>query len=305
MNIVITGGSGFIGQQVSSQLFDKKDYDVTVLDNRVPVERTSSIAIGDVNNLDNLMNIATLRLKEADTIIHLAGYVDGDVKNYPYQGFTTNVQGTLNVLEVMRRLDIKKIVLASTYLVYEGLVGNVDENSKPDIDKITLYSKTKLVAEWLVKEFAKKYGIQFAILRFGSIYGESERCSNLINDFIRAALENEPITIWGKGENRKPLTYVNDLASGIVAAIKGKNDTFNLASDEHPSVNEVINILKKENPNLKAVFDETKPERQYPIVSAKKAKDVLGWEHKSRFENNLRKIYRLRALERYKFLSRE
>jgi len=290
MNITITGGSGFIGQEVVRQLLGKRDFNVIVLDNRIPKECKADVAIGDINNLDNLMNIAALRLKESDAIIHLAGYVDGDVKNHPYQGFMTNVQGTLNVLEVMRRLDIKKIIFASTYLVYEGHTGTVDENTKPDIDKITLYSKSKLISEWLIKEFAKKYGLGFVILRFGSIYGEAERCSNLINDFVRAAIENKPILVWGKGESRKPLTYVNDLASGIIASVKGNNDTFNLASDEHPSTNDVINILKKENPSLKVEYDETKPERTYPTVSAKKAKDVLGWQHTSRFEANLKNI---------------
>ena len=297
MKITVTGGAGFIGSELISRLKQSKEHEVTILDTRIPTNTVANIAIADITNFNDLLNIAALRLKESDTIIHLAGFVDSDVERYPYQGFTTNTQGTLNILEMMRMLDIKKLVFASTYLVYEGHTGNVDEETKPDINKIPLYAKSKLISEWLIKKYADKYGLQYVILRFGSIYGEGERCSNLINNFVRAAINNEPIEIWGDGAARKPLTYVKDLVNGIICGLNAKNDIFNIASGEHPSVNDLTEILKKINPGLIVKYDRTKPVRLYPTVISKKIENMLGWKRETNFEDNIKKIYNLIKVE--------
>lgn len=291
MKITITGGNGFIGTELVRELRKSGNYEISVLDTRVPSNADVHVSVADITKFGDLLNMAALRLRDSDLIIHLAGFIDPDVERYPYQGFTSNTQGTLNMLEAMRLLDIKKIIFASTYLVYEGYSGRVDENTKPDIDKISFYAKSKLISEWLIKKYSEKYGMKYVILRFGSVYGEGERCGNVINDFVKNATNNEPIVVWGDGTVLKPLTYVKDLASGIIASLSANNETFNLASDENPSVNDLINVLKKLNPSLDVKYDKTKPARAYPIVTSEKIQKALGWRQKTRFEDNIRNIY--------------
>jgi nucleoside-diphosphate-sugar epimerase len=199
--------------------------------------------------------------------------------------------GTLNILETMRMIGIKKIVFASTYLIYEGYTGEVDEHTKPDIDAITLYSKSKLASEWLIKKYAEKYGIEYVMLRFGSIYGEEDRCSNLLNDFMDSAVNGVSIDVWGDGTAKKPLTDVSDIATGIVACLNETNEIFNVASNEHPSVNDLVEILKELNPEFIVNYDKTKSARAYPIVVTEKIRERTGWTQKTKFRDNVARIY--------------
>ena len=181
MKIAVTGGAGFIGKQLSKKLADRAN-DVTVVDIAAS-SRPEMVAAKrvDITNLEETKRA----LGYSETVYHLAGGVLDNVRKLPYQGTELNVTGTLNVLEACRVNDVKKIIFASTFYVYDGIdpTALVDENTSLNGNGMELFGASKLIGENLVRTYAQKYGIQFVVLRFGSAYG-SGNCTNIIKTFL-------------------------------------------------------------------------------------------------------------------------
>ncbi len=292
MKIAVTGGAGFIGKQLSKKLADRAN-DVTVVDiaasSRPEMVTAKRV---DITNLEETKRA----LGHSETVYHLAGGVLDNVRKLPYQGTELNVTGTLNVLEACRVNDVKKIIFASTFYVYDGIdpTALVDENTSLNGNGMELFGASKLIGENLVRTYAQKYGIQFVVLRFGSAYGAGN-CTNIIKTFLESGIQGKPAVVWGRGHRWNQYTYVGDIADGCVLSLAEKNEIFNLISPEQTSIRELADIVKQ-TMNLEVAYDFSKKEgSSMPYMSSEKARIKLKWRPLTVEEGIQRTIDEMRA----------
>jgi len=288
MNIGVTGGSGFIGRYLVSNLLKDK-HNVFVLDTQKPSDDNAKWIKVDILDLDRLKK----RMSDLDVVYHLAAIADATfAANNPLLTIKVNVEGTANILEACRKNEVKRIIYASTIWIYNASEEfNVDENTLLSTNSKHIYTTSKLFGEFLCHDYHDFYGLNFTILRFGIPYGPGGKF-NVIPVFIKKALLGETLTIRGTGEQRRQFIYVDDLASGCVSALKSiaENQVYNLAGNRLISVNEIVETIKKYIDNVKV---ERVPERLGELgdkkVSTEKAKRELGWEERTDFEEGIAK----------------
>jgi UDP-glucose 4-epimerase len=272
MKIIVTGGAGFIGRSVCRHLREE-GHEVATVDIRPD---GPDAPIVDVLDLDQLRGA----FRGADVVYHLAGPVLETTRQRPFESAQVQFTGTLNVLEACRMEDVPKVVLASSFYVYDGLRPEeiVNEYSPLDPASMELFGSLKLMAEQLVLAYAKKFGLEYVILRFGSAYGLGKGASNLIQTFLDAGLRGEVLEVWGSGKRINQYTYVEDIAAGCVAALRASNEIFNLISPEETSTGELATILS-ERFGFDVRFLTDKPEgASVPYMSPRKAIRQLEFE---------------------------
>jgi UDP-glucose 4-epimerase len=290
---VVTGGSGFIGSHVVDALKDA-GYDVTVVDCRVTPHR-QDVGFENVDLMDLSSVLSATR--GADHIFHLAAVSNVNYA-YKYPVYTTalNVVGTANVLESARINGNARVYMASTVWVYNGSPGDglIDERTPFYLDGAGhIYTSTKMAGEMLCHDYARLYKVPVTILRLGIPYGPRMREELLIPIFIKKALNGDPLTIAGKGEQYRNFIYVRDMAEAHVLATSPKaiNQTYNLEGLQKVTVREVAEGVRKN------IGDHVKidyvPERPGDFggkeISAQKAEKELGWKASVPFDEGLRR----------------
>jgi UDP-glucose 4-epimerase len=242
MRVLVTGGAGFIGSHVVDAL-RAAGHAPVVFDTRRPADRDVEAVRGDILDRRGLARAAA----GSDAVVHLAAAADVDaVEAAPGAAEEVNARGTLNVLEVARA-GVPRVIYASTIWVYSdvGLDGPVDE-ATPLGPPAHLYTATKLAGELYCRSYEALYGVPCTILRFGIPYGPRARPAAVVPAFVRRALDGEPLTINGGGEQRRRLVYVEDLADGVVRALspRAAGRTYNLVGDTDVSVLEIAETVR-------------------------------------------------------------
>jgi UDP-glucose 4-epimerase len=286
--IAVTGGSGFIGSHIVDKLIEK-GYDVGVIDVKHPHRNDVKHLKTDVLNREELVKAT----RDVEYIYHLAALANiDDVYRNPVLGVRVNCEGTVNVLEAARKNEVERVLYASTVWVYGGSPGReVDENS-PIYPTGHLYTSTKIVSEFFCHDYWKMYGQKFTILRYGIPYGPRGREETVIPIFIKRAISREPIQIFGDGLQYRNFIYVEDLASGNVAALKkvAENKIYNLDGKEKITILDIANMIKKLIGDVKIEFEEGRiSEYRGKDVSCELAKKELGWEPVTDFEEGMRR----------------
>jgi UDP-glucose 4-epimerase len=276
MRIAVTGGSGFIGAELVKKLI-KRGEDVVILDINSRPEGLENVEYNmvDITDLEQTKSA----LKGVDIVYHLAGTTVDPVRSNPYLGISINVTGTQNVLESCRLNNIKKILFASSFYVYDGIDEKliVNEESALDISKMELFGAIKYFCESMIKSYAIKYGLKYVIFRFGSVYGPDEKCSNIIRTMIQMAQLGDPMEIWGEGKRRNQYTFVEDIVKGCILGIDKNNEIYNLISPEETSTGELGHLLRRKY-NFEVVFlTERKEGPSMAYMHSRKAVKELGW----------------------------
>jgi nucleoside-diphosphate-sugar epimerase len=216
-------------------------------------------------------------IRDADAVVHLAGYVREGMMEDPFGGGSLQLQGTLNVLEACRENGIPHVAYASSFYVYDGIEQDreVDESTSLDPHRMELFGSAKLMGEALCREYQRRYGITYTAFRIGATYGPGD--SSVIGSFLETGRQGLPIVVWGSGHRRNQYVFVGDLADGIVYGMTRENETFNLISPERTSIRDIATILGEEF-GFEISFDESRPEGpSFPYMSSSRAIDELGW----------------------------
>lgn len=288
MKIAVTGGSGFVGFHLVNALHEL-GHEIVIIDKVEPPSSNFKWYEVDLNNLDALNQ----HLAGVDVVYHLGAIADASLayKNYKLT-FDVNVLGTYNILEASRLNNVKKVIYASTIWVYNAsLETNVDESSLFTNDTKHVYTTTKFFGEYLCQDFSNMYDLNFTILRFGIPYGPGSRF-NVIPIFIKKALEGNPLTIRGSGDQKRQFIFVKDLADGCAMAMseKADNEIFNLVGKDMISVKDVAETISKLIPGTNIEYiPEREGELGYRIVSFDKVKNILGWSPQTSFEEGVEK----------------
>lgn len=306
--IFISGGLGFIGVNFVNYVQKKSlDWDVVVYDNQ-SIGQLEDLAgvIGRryhfVNREEqvarNVRNSCTVvsgdladfkRVREAmetcEMVVHLAA--ECDVRKSmedPRRFVSVNVGGTVNVLEGARLNNIAKVVIASSSAAVGEQHGLTDERALPR--PISFYGVSKLTGEALGMVYSRAFGIDVASLRFSNVYGPfSKRKTSVIARFFKAILRDEPLVIYGDGNQTRDFVHVDDVSQGIVLALSTPGiggEIFHLGSGTETSINNVLEELRRVlRLEFKVRYEPERPgeiRRSSPDIS--KAKRMLGYESK-------------------------
>ena len=290
--VAVTGGSGFIGSHVVDALIDA-GHDVTVIDHRVRPHR-DDVMFEDVDLLD--LSSVLEATKGMEHVFHLAAVSNVNYAfKYPVYTTALNVMGTTNVLEAARINGAKRVHLASTVWVYNGSLDGApaDESVPFHLNGAgNIYTSTKMACEMLCHNYGQLYDVPFTVLRYGIPYGPRMRDELLIPIILKKALNGEPLSISGKGEQYRKFVYVRDMADAHVQAMEDKaaNETYNLEGPRNVTVLEVaerIRAFMGEHVKIEFV-----PARAGDFggkeVSAEKARRELGWQPTVDFEEGLK-----------------
>jgi UDP-glucuronate 4-epimerase len=208
----------------------------------------------------------------------------------PYIYLSTNTKGTLNVLECMRKYGVKKIVLASTSSLYAGEEMPFRESLAVN-NPISPYACSKKAAELLCYNYHFHYGIDVSIVRYFTVYGPAGRPDMGYFRFINWIDTEEPIRLFGSGQQSRDFTYVDDIAIGTIKALKVLGyEIINLGGGKQPiSINYMIEIIEKIL-NKRAIihreeFNKSDMDSTWADIS--KAKELLNWQPTIEIEKGL------------------
>ncbi len=291
--VVVTGGSGFIGSHVVDALLEA-GHQVTVIDHRVRPHR-NDIGFEDVDLMDLSSVLAATR--GAEHIFHLAAVSNVNYAHkYPVYTTALNVMGTAHVLEAARINGARRVYLASTVWVYNGAPnGKLADESVPFYLNGAghIYTSTKIASEMVCHNYHQLYQVPFTILRYGIPYGPRMREELLIPTFLKKAVQGEPLTVSGKGEQYRNFVYVRDMADAHVLAMQdaAENQTYNLEGTRKVTVIEVAEGIRKIlGDHVRIEFVPARPgDFGGKAVAAQKAREELGWYPAVGFEEGLRR----------------
>jgi len=299
MKILVTGGAGFIGSHIVEALL-KKGYSVRVLDNLSTGKRENLSRVmdeidfvkGDITNIDTVQKVC----EDIEGIIHLAAIssVPESIKN-PEKVKSINVDGTLNILEVAKKFNIKRVVYSSSASVYGDNEEKLNERTK--LNPLSPYACSKLQSEKYMELFSKK-SVETICLRYFNVYGPKQNplsnYSGVITIFINKMLKGEAPIIYGDGSNTRDFVFVEDIVNANILALEKKDYNFkiyNIASGKSISLKNLTQLLNKLlEENLQPIYAE---KRLGDILNSSSdislAQNELGWKPKVSFEEGLKK----------------
>jgi len=300
MNILITGGAGFVCSHMAEKLSTKNN-NIILLDN---------LLTGSLKNIEHLLDLSNVKFiehdvqnhinidEELDYILHFASAASPVAyQQNPINTLKAGSIGTINTLG-LAKVKKSKYLLASTSEVYgdpeispqnEAYWGNVNPNGER-----SMYDEAKRFAEAATATYARTYNIETKIVRIFNTYGPRMQLNDgrVVTNFITQALKGEDITIYGDGNQTRSFSYVDDTVNGIIALINSNyNEVFNIGNPNEITVNQLATeIIKLTNSNSKIInknLPKDDPKQRQPDIS--KAKEKLDWKPEIDLETGLKK----------------
>ena len=291
MKVVVTGGSGFIGSHLVEQLL-MEGHHVQVIDNLVTGRLSNLQSVSDNTNLNihdiDITDLDPLKqiFNDVDWVFHLAALADivPSIEN-PLQYHSTNVSGTLCVLEAARQCEIKKFVYAASSSCY-GIPNEYPTPESSPINPMYPYALTKYLGEQYVMHWAKTYGLPCVSLRLFNVYGPRVRTSGsygaVFGVFLAQKLAGKPLTIVGDGSQTRDFTFVTDVADAFIKAASSNlsSEIFNVGSGHTYSINLLVKLLQSDSINI----PKRPGEPECTFADTAKIESLLAWTPKVDFE---------------------
>lgn len=302
MNVLVTGGAGFIGSHVADALV-ARGYRVHVLDDLSGGRRENVPAGATFHELDIRSAGAAelLRTGGFDALFHLAAQMDvrRSVADPKFDA-DVNVLGFLNLMEAAREGGVKKVVFASTGGAIYGEPDPAVNGGGPQPENhpqrpVSPYGITKLVAEKYLHFYEVSYGIRYAAMRFGNVYGPRQNPygeAGVVAIFAERLLDGRQPVINGHGEQTRDYVYVGDVVRAMLAGFDhAGSGVFNVGTGRETSVNQLFRLLNDlTGGRADEVHAEGKPgEQQRSVLDVRLAREVLGWEPEMPLEEGLRR----------------
>ncbi|MBV9956905.1 MAG: GDP-mannose 4,6-dehydratase [Acidobacteria bacterium] len=308
-NILVTGGAGFIGSHLVDQLLSERAWRVTVVDDfndfYEPERKRANIAAHVADAAYKLIE-ADIRDRAAldeifaatkfEVIVHLAARAGVRPSlSEPELYAETNINGTLNLLELAREHEVKQFVFGSSSSVY-GINAKVPFSEEDMIRQpISPYAATKAAGELLCHTYTHLYGIRCVCLRFFTVYGARQRPDLAIHKFARLIDAGQAIPVFGDGTTRRDYTFIEDIIQGVRAAIDydgSEYEVFNLGESRTVELRELIELLEKELDQKAVIERQPMQPGDVPQTFAdiSKARRLLGYDPHTQIEDGIRRF---------------
>ena len=294
MKIFVTGGSGFIATYIAKHLLENS-HNVKILDLKEPKIRHKNLEFVKKSILDSI----TKDIKGCDAVFHFAallGVENSDKK--PLETMKINLEGSVNVFKSAIDAGVKRMIFSSSSEVYgEPRELPIKEDSVKG--PVSTYGVSKLAAEIYAKAYNQESGTDIRIVRFFNVYGPGQESNWVVPIFISKALRNEPIKVFGSGNQTRCFTYVEDIADGVLKVFeKGqRGEAYNIGNNQPTTILELAKLVKElaksKSEIIKAGFGketrlkEREIEYRIPDISKMKA---LGWEPKVMIREGVKRV---------------
>ncbi len=300
MNILVTGGAGFIGSHLTDALI--KGNKIFCVDN---------ISSGNCKNVEHLMDNANFKFIEHDVknplavrepidqIYHLASRASPvDFKKYPVDILLSNSFGTYNMLKLAKEKKARMLFTSTSEVYGDPLEHPQKETYNGNVNCInerSCYDESKRFGEALCMAFYREHKVDVRIARIFNTYGPRIKINDgrVMPNFIDQALNNKPLTVYGDGKQTRSFCYVSDMVDGLIKLMNSKfvAEPFNLGNPNEMTILELAkHIIRLTNSDSEIVFKPLPPgdpSKRKPDIS--KAKKTLNWEPKVGLEEGLKR----------------
>jgi len=310
-NILVTGGAGFIGSHLVDRLLSEGQWRVSVVDdlndfydpaiklaNASTHENNSNYQLFKADIRDQAALQKIFAAHNFDCIVHLAARAGVRPSlDQPLLYAETNINGTLNLLELAREQGIKQFVFGSSSSVY-GVNAKVPfAEDDPIRQPISPYAATKAAGELICHTYTHLYGIRSVCLRFFTVYGPRQRPDLAIHKFARLISENKRIPVFGDGTTRRDYTFIDDIIAGVRSAIdydKTDYEVINLGESRTVELRELIALLEKELGETAQIDRQPLQPGDVPQTFAEitKARRLLGYNPQTQIEEGIHTFVR-------------
>jgi len=284
MEVLVTGGSGFIGSNIVDGLI-KEGHKAIVVDN---------LSTGKKENLNKEAEFYQLDIRDQKLekvfeennithVIHHAAQIDVQHSiNDPLFDAQNNILGTINVLEMAKDYEVEKIIYASSAAVY-GEPDYLPVDEEHPIKAMSPYGITKHTPEHYIKMYSELYDLKYTIFRYSNVYGprqDPKGEGGVVSIFVDKMLAEERPVIFGDGEQTRDFIHVYDIVkANLLALEKGDNILVNISTESRDSVNDLVDYLNEVLPySLEAINEEArKGDILHSSLANGKAKELLDW----------------------------
>ncbi|NLE64751.1 MAG: SDR family NAD(P)-dependent oxidoreductase [Elusimicrobia bacterium] len=301
---LVTGAAGFIGAR-TAELLLRKGFRVVGLDNMNDYYDTALKAYRlkalkkypafsfHKKDIEDIKSLAPVFKKyDFEAVLNLAARAGVRYSmSHPHVYCTTNIIGTLNLLEMARSYNVKKFVLASTSSLYAGQKMPFKETLAVNTP-ISPYAASKKGAEALCYSYHHLYGIDISVVRYFTVYGPAGRPDMSVFIFMKKIDEGLPMEVFGDGEQSRDFTYVDDIAAGTIKALKRVGfGTFNLGGDAPYTLREMISLIEQGLGKKAQIIHKPfhKADIKATWADVHMAKKILGWKPRVGLEEGIRK----------------
>lgn len=299
MNVLITGGAGFIGSHFTDLLIKKKNINkITIIDNledgtlinlkKALNSKKVKFVKADIRDFNKIKNL----FRNIDKVVHFAALSDVVPSIVePKLYMENNINGTINILESMKLNDVKKIIYAASSSCY-GIPKKFPTSENSPLDPRYPYAMSKLVCEEIIEHWSKIYGFDFLSLRLFNVYGTRSRTNSAygaaLGVFLKQKILNKPFTIVGNGNQKRDFIYVSDVCNAFYKALIKNlpNNKFNIGFGKPRRVNDMVKILG--GPKVYLPKRPGEPDSTHANIS--KAKRLLSWKPQITLEQGLNKV---------------
>jgi UDP-glucuronate 4-epimerase len=303
---LVTGAAGFIASKTAEQLLNaghrvvgidnlNSYYDTTLKVYRLKGLKNHprfTFYKADIENLPSLIKI--FKKHRFDAIINLAARAGVRYSMaHPHVYVSTNMIGTLNLLEMAKEHKIKKFILASTSSLYAGQKMPFKETLSVNTP-ISPYAASKKGAEAMCYSYHHLYDIDVSVVRYFTVYGPAGRPDMSVFIFIKQIDEGKTFDVFGSGKQSRDFTYVDNIADGTIRALKPNRsgfEVFNLGGDDPYELNYAISLIEKYIGKKAKILHKPfhKADIHATWADVNKAKKILGWKPKIDLETGIKR----------------
>jgi UDP-glucose 4-epimerase len=297
MKVLVTGGAGFIGSNISDALI-KNGHKVIVVDNlssgkKENINKKGVFYKADIANNKSISSI--FNKEKPDIVIHHAAQIDvrKSVENPSFDA-NINILGSINILQACIKNKTKKIIFASSGGTIYGECSKTAPDEKTFPNPLSPYGIAKHSVENYIKFYSLVFGLKYTILRYANVYGPRQDPhgeAGVVAIFSNLMLSNKPVIVFGDGKQMRDYVFVQDIVEANIKSLtKGDNQIINIGTNKLVSVLELIKVMSKitKYQNQPIIKPKRAGELFKSFLNINKAAKILNWKPKVKLEEGLK-----------------